>query len=47
MEVCNATYGNTGWLGVAQIWTSGSHIVQDTGKLNDTYFNTAKYNKPE
>ena len=47
MEVCNATYGNTGWLGAAQIWTSGSHIVQGTGKLNDTYFNTAKYNKPQ
>lgn len=43
-EICNATYGNTGWLGVAQIWISGSHITQGTVKLNDTYFNTAKYN---
>src|SRR5262245_8358317 len=41
VEVCNATYGNTGWLGVAQIWVSGSHITQGTVKLNDTYFNTA------
>src|SRR5262245_19929391 len=28
VEVCNASYGNTGWLGVAQIWVSGSHITQ-------------------
>src|SRR5262245_58795166 len=23
VEVCNAGYGNTGWLGVAQIWITG------------------------
>ncbi len=46
VEVCNASYGSTGWLGVAQIWASGSHITQGTAKLNDTYFNTAKYNTP-
>src|SRR5262245_12580792 len=23
IEVCNASYGNTGWLGIAQIWASG------------------------
>jgi hypothetical protein len=45
VEVCNATYGNTGWLGVAQIWlTTGNHISQGTVKLNDTYFNTSQYN---
>ncbi len=44
VEVCNATYGNTGWLGVAQIWVSGSHIAQGTVKVNDTYFNTSTYN---
>jgi hypothetical protein len=45
VEVCNATYGNTGWLGVAQIWiTDGTHITQGTVKLNDTYFNTPSYN---
>lgn len=44
VEICNATYGNTGWLGVAQIWVSGSHILQSTVKLNDTYFKTTKYN---
>ena len=46
VEVCNGTYGNNGWLGVAQIWASGDHITQGTVKLNDTYFNTAKYNTP-
>src|SRR5262249_44008930 len=46
VEVCNATYGNTGWLGVAQIWiTGGMHITQGTVKLNDTYFNTPTYDQ--
>ena len=44
VEVCNTTYGNNGWLGVAQIWANGDHITQATVKLNDTYFNTAQYN---
>lgn len=44
IEVCNSKYGNNGWLGIAQIWASGSHITQAVVKLNDTYFNTAKYN---
>jgi hypothetical protein len=45
VEVCNATYGNNGWLGVAQIWiTGGTHITQGTVKVNDTYFNTSTYN---
>jgi hypothetical protein len=38
-EICSAKYGNTGWLGLAQIWlTTGDHIVQGVVKLNDTYF---------
>ena len=41
LEVCNERYGNTGWLGIAQIWINGEHITQATTKLNDTYFNTA------
>src|SRR5512143_3010347 len=30
VEVCNYDYGDTGWLGVAQIWIyrGGSHIAQ-------------------
>jgi hypothetical protein len=44
VEVCNYTYGANGWLGLAQIWISGKHIVQGTTKVNDTYFNRARYN---
>lgn len=46
VEVCDATYGNNGWLGLAQIWVSGLHITQGVTKVNDTYFNTSKYNIP-
>ena len=46
VEVCNGSYGNNGWLGIAQIWLSGSHITQGTVKVNDTYFNLAQYNNP-
>ncbi len=46
VEVCNAKYGNNGWLGIAQIWTSGSYIVKGTVKLNDSYFNLTAYNTP-
>ncbi len=44
VEVCNASYGKNGWLGVASIWANGNHITQGTVKLNDTYFNTSTYN---
>jgi len=45
VEVCNASYGNNGWLGIAQIWiTGGTHIVQGITKVNDYYFNTPTYN---
>ena len=47
VEVCNSTYGNNGWLGVASVWISGGHITQGTVKVNDTYFNTVKYNTPD
>jgi len=46
IEACNAPYGTTGWLGIAQIWVSGGHITQAVTKLNDTYFDTATYNPP-
>lgn len=46
VEVCNYSYGNNGWLGVAQIWISGLHIAQGTVRVNDTYFNTSTYNTP-
>ena len=44
VEVCNASYGNTGWLGIAQIWVNGGHITQGVTKLDDYYFNTVPYN---
>ncbi|MBA3716611.1 MAG: hypothetical protein H0W87_00065 [Actinobacteria bacterium] len=48
IQVCNSTYGNNGWLGLASIWTASgtTHIAQATTKLNDTYFNTSTYNNP-
>lgn len=47
IEVCNASYGNTGWLGIAQIWiTGGVHITQAITKVNDTYFSRSPYNTP-
>ena len=46
IEVCNARYGRNGWLGIAQIWASGSHITQATTRVNDTYFNMDAYNTP-
>lgn len=46
-QVCNGTYGNNGWLGLASInVTGGEHITQGSAKMNDTYFNTATYNNP-
>jgi len=44
--VCNAAYGQRGWLGIASIWASGSHITQATTKLNDSYHDVAPYNSP-
>jgi hypothetical protein len=45
VEVCNAAYGSTGWLGIASISiTTGNHISSAFVKVNDTYFNQAQYN---
>ena len=46
IEVCNAAYGQRGWLGIAGISLSGGHIVRGYTKLNDTYYATAQYNTP-
>jgi hypothetical protein len=44
VEVCATTYGNNGWLGLAQIWvTSSGHIVKGVAKMNDTYYSLPKY----
>lgn len=38
MRVCNAAYGQNGWLGLASInITSAGHITQGTAKVNDSY----------
>lgn len=47
VEVCNDTYGNNNWLGIAQIWAyrgKDGHIAQALVKVNDTYFNAPQYN---
>ena len=46
VEVCNASYGNNGWLGIAQVWVNGTHIVQGTVKVNDYYYNQPQYDTP-
>jgi len=47
VDVCNRAYGYNGWLGLAQIWLSGSHITKGTTKMNDSYFNLSQYNSPD
>ena len=44
IEACNGSYGENGWLGIASVWARGSHILQATTRVNDTYFNMPQYN---
>jgi len=44
IQVCSANYGATGWSGWTTVYTSGTSIYQATIKLNDYYFNQARYN---
>ncbi len=38
MRVCNAAYGQNGWLGLATIYIDGNgHITRGTVKVNDSY----------
>jgi hypothetical protein len=46
IEVCNDSYGFTGWLGVAGISVSGDHITSAYVKLNDSYYNGTSYDTP-
>lgn len=47
VDVCNAAYGNNGWLGIASISLSGGHISKGTTKLNDSYYGAgSSYNTP-
>ncbi|MGI8639887.1 MAG: hypothetical protein ACR2MG_08020, partial [Pyrinomonadaceae bacterium] len=40
---CNADYGFNGWLGLASINISGSHITQAYSKMNDSYLSGGSY----
>ena len=44
IQVCNADYGDTGWLGVATISHRDGTIVAGSTKLNDNYFEREQYN---
>jgi hypothetical protein len=44
IQVCNAAYGDTGWLGVAQIYGRGTTITAGVAMLNDTYYATGYAN---
>ena len=48
VRICNLAYGFNGWLGIAgiSIDTQG-HIVTGYTKLNDSYFSTSTYNRPD
>jgi hypothetical protein len=42
--VCAAAYGQTGWVGIAEIELNGIYITEATAKFNDTYYATPQYN---
>ncbi len=46
IEVCNDTYTQNGWLGIARVWLSGTEITSAVAAVNDSYFNTDPYNDP-
>ena len=44
IKVCSADYGTSvGWLGLAQVWTSGTHIRQALAKMNDSFLISGAY----
>ena len=47
--VCSSEYGSdTGWVGQAQIWSSGNRIVRANAKMNDSFFDyQSHYDRPE
>lgn len=44
IQICNSTYGVTGWLGLTSVLVSNGHISAMSSKLNDSYFNTPTFN---
>lgn len=48
VQVCNAFYGDNGWLGVAGIAVGKKrHIIAGYVKVNDSYFSSGTYNHPD
>ena len=47
INVCNANYGDNGWLGIASITVNGNLITGGSTKLNDYYFAQARYNSDD
>lgn len=43
VQVCNERYGYNGWLGIAGVSVSQSHITSGYVKLNDSYFESPTY----
>jgi hypothetical protein len=45
VEVCNGDFGDSGWLGLAEVWVDkNGHVVQATISLNDPRFVPGTYN---
>jgi len=44
IQVCNSTYGVTGWLGLTSVQVTNGHISAMSSKLNDSYYNTPQFN---
>jgi len=42
--ICNGEFGETNWLGLAEVWLDGDRITKATIKLNDTYFKQDRFN---
>ena len=46
-EVCDGQYGNTGWLGLTEIFLQDGEILGARVLMNDTYFDAGQYNDPD
>lgn len=46
VEACAGRYGDTGWVGLAQVWARGGHVLQARVLFNGTYFARPEYDAP-
>lgn len=46
-EVCNSRFGNTGWLGLTEIFLQDGEILAARVLMNDTYFDSGYYDDPD